>query len=110
MIKVSILLSLLATLTLADKVEFKNGAILNGSVTEQDIKTLSINVAGTVTTYAQSDITSIQITDKVVSPPPTTTADIAQTSKKENTYDIMYPDRASLKLAETEVGSLNFGL
>ena len=110
MIKNGVLLSLLTTLALADKVEFNNGAILNGTVTEQDRTTLSINVAGTVTTYAQSDITNVEISDKVVSPPPSTTVDIAQTSKKENTTDILYPNRGSFLLADTEMGSMSYGL
>jgi len=110
MLKKSILLSLLATLALADKVEFNNGALLEGTVTTQNTETLSINVAVTVTTYAQSDITKVEISDKVVSPPPSTTVDIAQTSKKENTTDILYPNRGSFLLADTEMGSMSYGL
>ncbi len=119
-----ILLSLLTSFALSsvllgDSIEFKNGATLSGKIIDQDSKTITINVTGTTTTYAKSDIANIDVAKKVVSPPPSpapslgqnkTFTEIAQTSKKEDTFDIIYPDRGSLKLADTELGSLNFGL
>jgi len=110
MFKKVLLLALLVTLSLADKVEFKNGAVLNGTILDQNTETVSINVAGTVTTYAQSDIQNIVLEAKVVSTPPSPTPSMVESSRKQSTTDVLYPNRGGFQLADTEVGSLNYGL
>ena len=54
----------------ADTIEFKNGAVLIGTVVEQDSETLTINVSGATTTYSKLDIEKIKMAAKVISPPP----------------------------------------
>jgi len=101
---------LLSSALLADVVEFKNGATLDGMVLKQDAETLTINVAGEVTTYAQSDIQRIELTKREISSPPSPKSSVLESSKQQNTYDVLYPDRGGFSLANTEVGTLNYGL
>ncbi len=110
-----VLLSLLTSFALsgvllADSIEFKNSAILNGYIVEENSATLSINVDGTITTYSKDDIKNITHEKRVVSAPPSPDVTIADTSKKESTFDMLYPNRGSFKVADTDAGSLNIGL
>lgn len=105
----------LNSIVLADVIYFKNGAQVKGIVLNQTEKTVTIKTPGSFATYAQEDIERVEISKMIVSSAPSVSEDknfleIAQTSKKEATYDLMYPDRGSLQLAETNVGTLNFGL
>ncbi len=111
--KIALCLSAAITLSstlLADSVEFKNGATLKGTILNQSAETLTINVAGSVSTYAQSDIQNIELETKEISAPPSPKQSVLESSRQQNTYDVLYPNRGGFSLADTEVGSLNYGL
>lgn len=64
-------LLLLGTSSLfADTVYFNNGAVLKGTITEQNTNTLSINVNGINTTYGMRDIARIENSQVSAPPPP----------------------------------------
>jgi len=63
-------LLILSNFIYADSVEFKNGAKLTGTVEEQNKQTLTIKVEGKSTTYSQSDISKVSLSQKVSAPPP----------------------------------------
>ena len=74
MIKTSLITTLiflaLADSASADKVMFKNGAVLKGNVVKQNTQTLSIDINGKVTTYSQDDIANVVLDVQVTPPPP----------------------------------------
>ncbi len=53
----------------ADTIFFNNGAELEGTITERNMQTVTINIDGANTTYAMSDIKNIVVFE-ISSPPP----------------------------------------
>ena len=95
----------------ADEVEFKNGAIVRGTVTEQDRKTLSIEVDGKIATYSKSDIKNIEIDGKAVSPPSPISVDGVETDPPvKDPHGSLNPERAGFRVADTENGTLNISV
>ena len=69
MIKKSLLVVALLTSLQADKIEFKNGAVLNGKITNQTAVTVTIDISGQITTYAMTDVNNVHV-DQQIAPPP----------------------------------------
>jgi len=69
MIKKSLLVVALLTSLQADKIEFKNGAVLNGKITNQTAVTVTIDISGQITTYAMIDVNNVHV-DQQIAPPP----------------------------------------
>ena len=69
MFKKSLLLVFLWTLSSADTISFKSGALIKGNITAQNTQTVTIDIEGQKATYLKSDIDNIDIAVKI-SPPP----------------------------------------
>ena len=70
MIKKSLLVLALLTVLQADKIEFTNGAIIKGNITQKTATTVTIDIEGKITTYAMSDVKDIKEDVKIAPPPP----------------------------------------
>jgi hypothetical protein len=120
-----LLLLALASEVSADEIEFKNGAIVRGTVTAQDNKTLSINVDGKIMTYSMSDIKNIEIEGQEISPPSPLSVDGVEADSPVNDsnstvkdsidvlnplYGNLNPERAGFRVANTKSGTLNISV
>lgn len=68
--KLVMLLLVGMALCLADTIKFKNGAVVEGKITQEDKQTITIKAGGTETTYAKIDIAFINRGGRHISPPP----------------------------------------
>ena len=66
----SLLLTLLALTLQADSIHFNNGAVVEGTITDKNANTASIDVKGVVTMYSMRDIKNISISRTIAPPPP----------------------------------------
>jgi len=57
-------------LCMADTIKFKNGAVVEGKIVDEDAQTVTVQAGGAKTTYAKIDIAFIQKGGKHISPPP----------------------------------------
>ncbi len=69
MFKQTLFILSLLTVSLADTINFTNGAVLKGDITQENSQTVTIDIEGKKSTYLQSDIKNIELSVKV-SPPP----------------------------------------
>ncbi|RKX29730.1 MAG: hypothetical protein DRP71_15985 [Verrucomicrobia bacterium] len=96
---------------LADEIEFKNGAILNGTVTRQDSTTVSVSAGGIVETYARADIRSVRIESEAPLPPTPLSVDrVEPDSTAGDAYGVLNPERAGFRVADTDNGTLNISV
>ncbi len=100
----------LSSLLSGDVIEFFNGAVVEGYVVHQNSERLTINVNGKVSTYSKEDIQKINLEQRKVSPAPSPTVSASDASRKSSTYDMLYSDRGSFTVADTEAGALNIGI
>ena len=64
------LLLIAAVFALADTIKFKNGAVVEGKITQETSQIVTIKVGDTETTYAKADIAFITRGGTHISPPP----------------------------------------
>lgn len=105
---ISLLLFGLNTTAFADEIEFKNGAVITGTVTEQDSETLSISIDGKIVIYSKLDIRKIKLDDEPISPPPPLSVGGVKTGSGElGDYGVLNTERSGFRVADTENGTLN---
>ena len=96
---------------LADEIEFKNGALVKGTVTRQDVATVSIRVEGVVKTYSKTDIKNVKMEGEAPLPPtPLSVGPVEADSSAHASYGALNPERAGFRVAETDNGTLNISV
>jgi len=83
--KVYALLLAAGIFCMADTIKFKNGAVVEGKIVDEDAQTITIEAGGAKTTYAKIDIAFIQKGGRHISPPPPPPAKAAAPSKNLGT-------------------------
>ncbi|RLG31904.1 hypothetical protein DRN98_06040, partial [Methanosarcinales archaeon] len=101
----------LSTEASADEIEFKNGAVIKGTITEQNSETLSIDVDGKIYTYSKLDIKNIILESKEILPPSPLSVDgVEAEPTAKDTYGVLNPERSGFRVADTELGALNISI
>jgi len=107
----SLLLLGLSSETFADEIEFKNGAIITGTITEQNSETLSIKFDGKIVTYSKLDIKNITFDEKPIAPPQPLSIDgVKNPSAETAEYGVLNTERSGFRVADEENGSLNVSI